>query len=83
MGDNHHNQFMLTHPMIRTECTQLGLAVEASLDGKTWITVQLTPYKVRNTPTVRQYSTAINPKQDEVEYFAELDARGVKYSRVR
>ncbi len=69
--------------LIRADCTQLGLAVDASRDGgKTWQCVQLTPYKVRETPTVRAYSTAIDPSRDAADYFAELDRRGIAYKRI-
>ncbi len=70
-------------PLIRADCTQLGLAVDASRDGgKTWQCVQLNPYRVRETPYCRAYSTAIDPARDVAEYFAELDRRGVSYKRV-
>lgn len=60
----------------------MGLFVEASRDGgKTWQTVQLTPYKVRETFTVQAYRTAIDPSRDLAEYFATLDARGIRYKR--
>lgn len=69
---------------IKAECTQLGLAVDASQDGgKTWVCVQLTPYKERESPTVMQYSTCIDPGKDRAEYFAELDKRGIVYRAVR
>ena len=68
---------------IKAECTQLGLAVDASQDGgKTWVCVQLTKYKVRNSTSVKQYSTCIDPVRDRAEYFQELDRRGVKYQVV-
>lgn len=69
-------------PLIRADCTQVGLSVEASRDnGATWQFVQLTPYQVRRSPTVRAYSTCINPAQDRADYFAELDRRGIEYRR--
>jgi len=71
-------------PSVRAICNQVGLAIEASVDGgQTWIGVQIERYKVRSSPTVRAYSTCINPAQDAEDYFAELDRRGVKYNRVR
>lgn len=71
-------------PLIRADCTQLGLAVDASRDGgKTWQCVQLQPYRVRQSPTLRAYSTAIDPAQDAADYFAELDRRGTRYTRAR
>jgi len=74
---------MIPVPLIRADCTQMGLAVDASRDnGKTWVFVQLTPYKTRETPTVRAYSTAIDPVRDREDYFAELDRRGIAYGRV-
>lgn len=72
--------------LIKAECTQLGLSVEASQDGgATWVYVQLTPYKDRET---RRYGwgelrTVINPAQDRADYFTELDGRGIKYKVVR
>ena len=69
--------------LIKVECTQLGLAVDASIDGgKTWQCVQLTPYKTRRSVSVQQYSTAIDPAKDRAEYFAELDKRGIAYKVV-
>ena len=71
-------------PLIRAECTQLGLSVEASKDeGSSWIFVQLTPYKVRATSSVRAYSTMIDPAQDREDYFAEITRRGIKHKRFR
>ncbi len=71
-------------PLIRACANQIGLAIEASKDGgKTWLLVQLNAYRVRETPTVRAYSTAIDPARDVAEYFAELDRRGVRYVRAR
>jgi hypothetical protein len=71
-------------PLIRADCTQMGLAVDASNDnGETWRFVQLHPYTVRETPTVQAYSQAIDPARDRAEYFATLDARGVRYIRDR
>lgn len=67
-------------PLIRADCTQLGLAVEASIDGGiSWRFVQLDRYKVRSSPTVAAYSTCIDPARDRAEYFAELDRRGIAY----
>jgi len=66
-------------PLIKADCTQLGLAIDASIDGgKTWRCVQLSPYKTR-TSTARQYTSCIDPSKDRAEYFAELDRRGIKY----
>ncbi len=70
-------------PLVRADCTQLGLAVDASRDGgKTWQCVQLTPYTVRQSPTVRAYSTAIDPARDREDYYAELTRRGIAHKRV-
>lgn len=64
---------------IKADCTQMGLSVEASNDGgKTWQLVQLTPYKVRPSVSVRQYSTCIDPARDRAEYFASIRARGIE-----
>ncbi len=72
-----------TVPLIRADCTQLGLAVDASRDGgKTWQCVQLNRYTTRQSPTVRAYSTCIDPSRDREDYFAELDRRGIAYKRV-
>lgn len=71
-------------PLIRADCTQMGLAVDASADnGKTWQFVQLTPYTNRESLTVQAYSRAIDPAKDRAEYFAALDARGVRYTIAR
>jgi hypothetical protein len=70
-------------PLIFADCTQIGLVVDASRDGgKTWQNVQLSRYTVRESPTVRAYSTCIDPARDVAEYFAELDRRGIRYKRV-
>ncbi len=62
----------------------MGLSVEASNDnGKTWQFVQLHRYQVRETPTVQAYSTAIDPARDREDYFATLDAKGIRYKRMR
>ncbi len=69
-------------PIIKAECTQLGLSIEASIDGgSTWQMVQLTRYKERSSPGVRQYSTCIDPAKDADEYFETLRARGVQFIR--
>lgn len=70
-------------PRVKVTCSQLGLHVEASLDGENWQTVQLTRYKTRNNPTVMQYSTCIDPAKDRAEYFAELRSRGIQFVEVK
>jgi hypothetical protein len=73
-----------TIPLIRTDCTQLGLHVEASQDnGATWITVELLPFRERSSKTVMAYSRCIDPRQDEQDYYTHLDCRGIQYTRVR
>lgn len=71
-------------PKIRACHSEIGLSIEASLDGTNWQTVQLHKYQTRQAiPSVKAYSTCINPAQDEADYFAELDRRGIRYERVR
>ena len=68
---------------IRAIHNQIGLTIEAREPGKDWILVQLTKYREREaSPSVRQYRTCIDPLRDEQEYFAHLDAKGVKYRKV-
>ena len=75
---------MKTLVLIKADCTQLGLSVEASRDGgKNWAFVQLHPYAERSPPTVRAYSRCIDPGKDRDEYFADLDKRGIQYKRAR
>ena len=70
--------------LIKADCTQLGLAVDASTDGgATWVCVQLHPYKTRQSSSVRQYSTCIDPEQDRADYFATIRARGIEFQEVR
>jgi len=70
-------------PKIRTIHNQLGLTVEASIDGgKTWQTVQSRGYRIRESNGTRPYSTYIDPASDERDYFAHLDARGIRYERI-
>ena len=66
---------------IRACHSQLGLAIEARQSDGEWVTVQLHKYATRSDAT-RPYSSYISPVQDEKDYFAELDKRGVKYNRV-
>lgn len=69
-------------PLIRAECGQFGLSVDASRDnGKTWEYVQLDRYKTRTSFGVHAYATCVDPERDRQDYFAELDARGVRYKR--
>ena len=68
---------------IRANCTQLGLHVEATQNGSDWQTVQLTPYKNRNSVSVRQYSACIDPAKDRAEYFEAIRARGIAFEEVR
>lgn len=67
---------------IRACHSQVGLAIEARQGDGEWVTVQLHRYAERRNPS-RPYSTYISPAEDEAEYFATLDARGVKYIKVR
>ena len=69
---------------IKAECTQLGLAVEASQDGgKTWQTVQLTKYRERSRPMFgKAHSTFVSPAQDREDYFAEIRGRGIQFEVV-
>lgn len=70
--------------LIRADCTQLGLWVEASQDdGETWQTVQLSRYNERPSPTVQQYSTYIDPAHDRAEYFTALRKRGIQFTEVQ
>jgi hypothetical protein len=71
---------------IRASHNQTGLAIEARDTDKdsVWQLVQLHKYKEREAlPSVRQYRTCINPLQDEIDYFAHLDARGIQYRKVQ
>ncbi len=69
--------------LVRADCTQLGLSVDASRDGgKSWQLVQLTPYTVRQTPTVRAYSTAIDPARDRADYSEAFGLATVKPAAV-
>lgn len=68
---------------IRVIHGQCGMTVEAR-NGGDWQTVQSNQYREREaSPSVRQYRTCINPAQDEADYFAMLDAKGVQYRKVR
>jgi hypothetical protein len=71
-------------PHIRASHSSVGLLIEASKDeGKTWTIVQLNPYKTRNaSPSVVHYRTCINPAQDEIDYFKELDSKQIQYKKV-
>lgn len=69
---------------IRAIHNQAGLTIEARQNGGDWVTVQCARYKTRSAnPSIMQYSTCIDPIRDEFEYFAQLDARGIQYTRVR
>jgi hypothetical protein len=70
-------------PRIKVDCTEMGLHVEATLNGTDWVTVQLTKYKTRSSRSVMQYSTCIDPAMDRAEYFAELRARGIQFIEVK
>lgn len=77
-------QSMVT-PMLEIKAThsELGLTIEARNGGE-WQLVQLSKYKERTAPpSVRQYSTCIDPLRDEQEYFAQLDSQCIQYRRVR
>jgi hypothetical protein len=67
--------------LIRADCTQVGLLVEASQDeGKTWQCVQIARYQERSRPGFGNAQFIyINPSQDRADYFAELDKRGIAY----
>lgn len=69
---------------IKANINQIGVTVEARQNGGEWVTVQVSRVKERQaSPSVRQYSTCIDPALDVEEYFAELDSRGIQYKRVR
>jgi len=68
-------------PIIRAQCTQLGLAIDVSTDGgETWTLVQLSRYINRASASVRQYSQCIDPARDRAEYIQELRERGVTFT---
>lgn len=70
---------------IRAIHNQIGLSIEARETDKdqTWQLVQLMKYRERAaSPSVRPYSTCIDPARDESEYFAHLDAKGIHYHKV-
>jgi hypothetical protein len=68
---------------IRTEHSQIGMSIYARAGGD-WQLIQISKYKERTaSPSVRQYSTCIDPARDEQEYYAQLDARSIPYERVR
>jgi hypothetical protein len=68
---------------IRATHSELGLTIEAR-NGGDWQLVQLSKYKERDAlPSVMAYRKCIDPLKDEQEYFAQLDARGIKYLRVQ
>ena len=69
---------------IRASHNQVGLSIEVRKDGGQWQLVQVRKYKERQaSPSVRQYQTCINPAQDEAEYFAHLDSKGIEYRKVQ
>jgi hypothetical protein len=70
-------------PLVRAKINQVGLLIEVSIDGGPWHAVQLMKFKERRSVSVMQYSTCVDPAKDREEYFADLDARGVVYKRVR
>ncbi len=68
---------------IRATHNQIGMTIEARKDSASeWQTVQLSRYVNRSSSTVLQYSTCIDPLQDEREYFAEINSRGIQYRKV-
>lgn len=68
---------------IRASHNQIGLSIEAREPGKDWQLVQVSKYRERGTTSVRQYSTCIDPLQDELDYFAHLDKKGIQYRKVQ
>jgi hypothetical protein len=68
---------------IRASHNQIGLSIEARQDGGNWQLVQISKYRERGTTSVRQYSTCIDPMQDELDYFTFLDAKKIPYVKVR
>ena len=70
-------------PKIRTIHNQLGMTVEASIDGGiNWQTVQSGRYRERESNGTRPYRTYIDPATDEREYFDTLAKRGIAYQKV-
>jgi hypothetical protein len=70
---------------IRASHNQIGLSIEARETDKdqTWQLVQVSKYRGRGSTSVRQYSTCIDPLQDELDYFAFLDKQGIQYRKVQ
>ena len=68
---------------IRASHNQIGLSIEARETDKdqTWQLVQVRKYRDRESVSVHQYSTCIDPSKDEQEYFAHLDAKGIEYRK--
>jgi hypothetical protein len=68
---------------IRASHNQIGLSIEARQDSGEWQLVQISKYRERGSTSVRQYSTCIDPLQDELDYFAFLDKQGIQYRKVK
>ena len=70
-------------PKIKASCTQLGLSIEATLDGEHWQNIQLPRYRERSRHIAAgRMSTFIDPARDREEYFEQLRARGVEFQIV-
>lgn len=69
-------------PQIRVSHNQMGMQIDAKVspDAK-WQIVEIQRYREYRSTSVKQYSTCIDPKRQENEYFAELDERGIAYQR--
>jgi hypothetical protein len=70
---------------IKASCTQLGLAVDASMDGVRWQCIQISKYKERSRQVDHghQQTVYIDPSRDRAEYLATIRARGIEYVEVK
>lgn len=66
------------HVFIRFNSNQIGLRIEASMNGKEWSSVEFQKWKTYNSPTVKQYSACIDTERQKREYLTDINGRGIK-----
>ena len=70
------------HVFIRFNANQIGLRIEASMNGKEWSNVEFQSWRSYESPTVKAYSSCIDTERQKRDYLADIHGRGIKTTLV-
>lgn len=72
-----------SHVYIRFNANQIGLRIEASMDGEQWRNVEFQKWTEYASPTVAAYGSCLDTERQKAEYLETLKQRGIKTTVVR